>query len=112
MVSLRSLLGFPPDKPIEEMEQERIGEDCELLILLVSLSAATLVQTTHCQGSGIELSAGQASQPMTTQEAYQSGQNLGHGIAGIRAGHWVKKFCKKHPGQAWWYKNPACRYGR
>jgi hypothetical protein len=101
VVSLRSLLGFPPDKPIEEMEQERIGEDCELLILLVSLSAATLVQTTHCQGSGIELPAGQATyengqatcttatsppppQPMTTQEAYQSGQNLGHGIAGIR----------------------------
>jgi hypothetical protein len=41
------------------------------------------------------------------REAYEAGQNMGRGIANMRANHWIKKFCKKHPGQSWWYKNPA-----
>lgn len=37
------------------------------------------------------------------QRLYDS---LGRGIASMRARHWVKKYCQKHPGSNWWYKNP------
>lgn len=99
-----------------------------LSILLLSSGAIGQTQTTHCQGTTIEVPAGQgtygtgqadcttvttpSSAPapapaMTTQQAYDAGQNLGRGIASMRANHSIKKFCKKHPRQTWWYKNPA-----
>jgi hypothetical protein len=95
-----------------------------LSILLLSIGAMGQTQTTHCQGTTIEVTAGQGTygtgqancttvttpapaRAMTTQQAYEAGQDLGRGIASIRARHWVKKFCKKYPGQSWWYKNPA-----
>jgi hypothetical protein len=95
-----------------------------LSILLLSINAMGQTQTTHCQGTAIQVPAGQGTYEtgqancttvttpapapaMTTQQAYQAGQDLGRGIAGMRANHWVKKFCKKHPGQSWWYRNPA-----
>jgi hypothetical protein len=95
-----------------------------LSILLLSIGAIGQTQTTHCQGTTIEVPAGQGTYatgeancttvttpppapPMTTQQAYEAGQNLGRGIAAMRAGHWVKKYCKTHPGQTWWYKNPT-----
>jgi len=94
------------------------------LILLLSAVASAQTQTTHCQGSSIEVPAGQGTYttgtancttvttpapppPVTTQQAYEAGANLGRGIAAIRARHSVNKFCKKHPGESWWYKNPA-----
>jgi hypothetical protein len=95
-----------------------------LLIVLVSVPAMTQTQTTQCQGTEITVPVGQGTygtgqatctttttpappKPITTQQAYEAGQNLGRGIAGMRANHWVKKFCKKHPGENWWYRNPA-----
>jgi hypothetical protein len=94
------------------------------LVLLLSIAATAQTQTTRCQGTTIEVPAGQGTyttgqancttvttpppvSSVTTQQAYEAGQDLGRGIASIRARHWVNKFCKKHPGQSWWYRNPA-----
>lgn len=94
-----------------------------LVVLFLSAVAVGQTQTTQCQGSSIEVPAGQgtyttgtancttvttpARPPMTTREASEAGANLGRGIAAIRARHWVNKFCKKHPGEGWSYRNPA-----
>ena len=95
-----------------------------LSLLLLSIGAMGQTQTTHRQRTTIEVPAGQgtygtgqancttATTPapaaaMTTQQAYEAGQNLGRGIAGMRTNHWVQKLCKKHPGQSWWYRNPT-----
>ncbi len=66
-------------------------------------------QQTVCVGNSTTTTANTSNTNATEQqrEAYEAGQNLGRGIAAMRASHWVKKFCKKHPGQDWWYKNPA-----
>jgi hypothetical protein len=90
-----------------------------LSFLLLSIGAMSQTQTTHCQGTTIEVPAGQgtygtgqancttttAQAPapaMSTQQAYEAGQNLGRGIANMRTRNRVKKFCKKHPGARWY----------
>jgi hypothetical protein len=95
-----------------------------LSILLLPIGSAAQTQKTNCQGTTIEVPAGQGTYgtgqincttvtnaapapAITTQQAYEAGQNLGQGIASMRAGHWVKRYCRAHPGQSWWYKNPA-----
>jgi hypothetical protein len=66
-------------------------------------------QQTVCLGNSTTTGANTNNTNTAKQqrEAYEAGQNLGRGIAGMRASHSIKKFCKKHPGQSWWYKNPA-----
>jgi len=44
------------------------------------------------------------------QQGYQVGQAIGNAIANRRANHWIKKYCKSHPGEAWWYSSPATGY--
>jgi hypothetical protein len=94
------------------------------LLLLLCATAIGQTTNTQCQGSTIQVPAGQGtytsgqancvstSNPppapgVSMQQATEAGQNLGRGIASIRARHSVKKFCKKHPGQSWQYKNPT-----
>jgi hypothetical protein len=95
-----------------------------LSVLLMSVGAAAQTSTTNCQGTTVEVPVGQGTYgtgqvncttvttpapapAVGTQQAYEAGQNLGRGIASLRAGHWVKKYCKTHPGESWWYRNPA-----
>jgi len=95
-----------------------------LSLLVISIGALGQTQSTHCQGTTATVPAGQGTYetgqancttvtasapaaPVTTQQAYEAGQNLGRGIASVRARHWVKKYCKTHSGQSWWYKNSA-----
>jgi hypothetical protein len=44
------------------------------------------------------------------QQGYQVGQTIGSAVAHRRANHWIKKYCKIHPGEAWWYNSPATGY--
>jgi hypothetical protein len=44
------------------------------------------------------------------QQGYQVGQAIGNAVANRRANHWIKKYCKTHPGQAWWYTSSATGY--
>lgn len=61
----------------------------------------------YCQGNYTVTAPPQTDTAAQFQQGYETGQNLGSGIARMRANHWVKKFCKKHPGQSWRYTNPA-----
>jgi hypothetical protein len=94
-----------------------------LLILLLSTFASSQTQTTHCDVSSTQMPSGQGtystgeanctttSTPpaqfpaVSMKQGYELGESLGRGIAGLRAQHWVSKFCKKHPGQDWSYRN-------
>jgi hypothetical protein len=44
------------------------------------------------------------------QQGYQVGQAIGNAVANRRANHWIKKYCKIHPGEAWWYTSSATGY--
>jgi hypothetical protein len=44
------------------------------------------------------------------QQGYQVGQTIGNAIANRRANHWIKKYCKSHPSEAWWYSSPTTGY--
>ena len=44
------------------------------------------------------------------QQGYQVGQAIGNAVANRRANHWIKKYCKIHPGEAWWYNSSATGY--
>jgi hypothetical protein len=119
--SCARITASPTSQP-ERKWRKQMRSAC--LILLLSIAAAGQTQTTNCQGTTIEVPAGQGTYTtgqanctttttpapapaVSTQQAYEAGQNLGRGIASIRARRWVNNFCKKHAGQNWLYRNPA-----
>jgi hypothetical protein len=44
------------------------------------------------------------------QQGYQVGQVIGSALANRRANRWIKKYCKIHPGEAWWYTSSTTGY--
>ena len=63
----------------------------------------TWICVPNSEGADAEQREQAARQAEADQRIYDS---LGSGIASMRARHWVKKYCQKHPGGSWWYKNP------
>jgi hypothetical protein len=55
----------------------------------------------------------QTQRPDTVQlyeQGFQVGQVIDNAVAKRRANHWIKKYCKIHPGEAWWYSSSATGY--
>ena len=63
----------------------------------------TWICVPNSEGADAEQREQAARQAEADQRIYDS---LGSGISSMRARHWVKKYCQKHPGGSWWYKNP------
>jgi hypothetical protein len=99
-----SALGFAPAqfcvtkpiKPIPPVGCKDLTPQC------VTNSSGQSSWTWICVPDGADAEQ-RGQQAEADQRIYDS---LGRGIASMKARHWVKKYCQKHPGGSWWYKNP------
>jgi hypothetical protein len=103
-----SALGFAPAqcaikpiKPVPPVGCKDVTPQC------VTNSNGQSYWTWICVPNGEGVDAEQREQAARQAEADQRiYDSLGRGIASLKARHWVKKYCQKHPGGSWWYKNP------
>jgi hypothetical protein len=65
--------------------------------------------TASCTSTSTSDAADRAARAEQQREMYETGQQIGQGLGnvtqGLRARHFVKKFCKQHgAGATWWYQ--------
>jgi hypothetical protein len=90
------------------------------IVLFVATMAAGQNSATpaNCLANSNMVNCTSAAQPQPQrpdtvqlyQQGYQVGQAIGNAVANRRANHWIKKYCKIHPGEAWWYTSSATGY--
>jgi hypothetical protein len=90
-----------------------------IVLLFATVATAQNSPTpTNCLTNSNALNCLSATQPQPRrpdtvqiyQQGYQVGQAIGNAVANRRANHWIKKYCKIHPGEAWWYTSTATEY--
>jgi hypothetical protein len=90
-----------------------------IVLLFATVATAQNSPTpTNCLTNSNALNCLSATQPQPRrpdtvqiyQQGYQVGQAIGNAVANRRANHWIKKYCKIHPGEAWWYTSSATGY--